>query len=149
MQITDDMAKEERQVCWEMVIEEWSSSGLTKMEYCQKNDIPVSTFNYWYNKISNSNNVCAHCGKRIPPNQQIVDHAIPVILGGGNDPRNLMPLCKKCNKDKASGEIIPSTYYKYASPYALEELQSYIFEWKLAHTRSDGTMTVERFGIME
>ena len=53
MQITDDMTKEERQVYWEMVIEEWSSSGLTKTEYCQKNDIPVSTFNYWYNKISN------------------------------------------------------------------------------------------------
>lgn len=98
---------------------------------------------------SKSNNLCAHCGKRTPPNQQTVDHVIPVILGGGNDSRNLMPLCVHCNKSRASGEIIPETYYKYASQWALEDLQSYIFEWKLAHTRSDGTMTVDRYGIQE
>ena len=96
-----------------------------------------------------SSGVCAHCGKRPQESEKTVDHAIPVILGGGNDPRNLMPLCKKCNKDKASGEIIPETYYRYASTFALDDLRSYLFEWKLAHTRSDGTMTVDRYGIQE
>ena len=98
---------------------------------------------------SKSNNLCAHCGKRTSPNQQTVDHVIPVILGGGNDSRNLMPLCYRCNKARASGDIIPETYYRYASPYALEELRSYIFEWKLQHTCADGNLTVDRYGIRD
>ena len=31
----------------------------------------------------------------------------------------------------------------------MEELRSYIFEWKMNHTTAAGTMTVERFGIIE
>lgn len=96
-----------------------------------------------------SNNLCAHCGKKVPPTQQTVDHVIPTILGGGNDPRNLMPLCYKCNKSKASGEIIPETYYKFAQQWALDELNDYILSWKLDHTTAAGTMTVDRFGIQE
>ena len=49
----------------------------------------------------------------------------------------------------ASGEIIPETYYKYASPWALDELWSYIREWKAAHTTAAGTLTVDRYGIIE
>ena len=96
-----------------------------------------------------SNGVCAHCGKPSTGSDRTVDHVIPQILGGGNDPRNLMPLCRHCNSSRASGEIIPETYYKYAAPWALEELREYITEWKIAHTRGDGTMTVERYGVIE
>lgn len=104
----------------------------------------------WRKEIwKKSGGVCAHCGKQTPPNQQTVDHAIPQILGGGNDPRNLMPLCKACNKSRASGEIIPETYYCYAKRWALDDLQEYIRQWKIQHTRADGTVTVERFGIIE
>lgn len=104
----------------------------------------------WRNAIwAKSGNLCAHCGRRPQENEKTVDHVIPQILGGGNDPRNLMPLCRHCNSSRASGEIIPETYYKYAQSWALEELKGYIFEWKLAHTTAAGTMTVERFGIQE
>ncbi len=96
-----------------------------------------------------TNGVCAHCGKPSSGSDQTIDHVIPQIFGGGDDQRNLMPLCVHCNKSRASGEIIPETYYRYASQYALDDLRSYIFEWKLAHTRSDGTMTVDRYGIQE
>jgi len=104
----------------------------------------------WRKQIwAKSNNVCAHCGKSTPPASRTVDHVIPQILGGGNDQRNLMPLCQSCNKSRASGEIIPETYYRYASAWALEELREYITEWKMAHTRGDGTLTVERYGVIE
>ena len=49
----------------------------------------------------------------------------------------------------ASGEIIPDTYYRYASPWALNELWNYIREWKAAHTTAAGTLTVDRYGIIE
>ena len=96
-----------------------------------------------------SNGACSHCGKKVSFQQQTIDHVIPQAFGGTNDQRNLMPLCQSCNKSRASGEIIPETYYKYAAPWALEELREYIREWKIAHTRGDGTMTVERYGVIE
>ena len=96
-----------------------------------------------------SNGICAHCGKPSTGSDRTVDHVIPKILGGGNDPRNLMPLCKHCNSSRASGEIIPETYYRYAAPWAMGELRSYILEWKMNHTTAAETMTVERYGIIE
>ena len=96
-----------------------------------------------------SNNLCSHCGKAVSFPQQTIDHVIPQTLGGTNDSRNLMPLCLTCNRNRASGEIIPDTYYKYASPWAIDELWSYIREWKAAHTTAAGTLTVDRYGIIE
>ncbi len=49
---TDDMTREERLEYWGMVVDEFHQSGLTKTEHCQKNDIAVSTFNYWDNKLN-------------------------------------------------------------------------------------------------
>ena len=97
-----------------------------------------------------SGGVCSHCGRKVASEKErTIDHVIPKILGGGNDSRNLMPLCAHCNKSRASGEIIPETYYRYAQQWAMEELRSYILEWKLSHTTAAGTMTVDRFGIIE
>lgn len=88
-------------------------------------------------------------GKLATGEDRTVDHVIPQILGGGNDPRNLMPLCRHCNSSRASGEIVPDTYYRYASPWALDELWAYIREWKAEHTTTAGNMTVERYGIID
>ena len=96
-----------------------------------------------------SNGLCAHCGRAVSFKNQTIDHVVPQAFGGGNDSRNLMPLCQSCNKSRASGEIIPETYYRYAAPWALEELREYIVEWKIAHTRGDGTLTVDRYGVIE
>lgn len=48
---TDDMTKEERAEYWEMVMEDFSGSSKTKIDYCKENEIPVSTFNYWVNRL--------------------------------------------------------------------------------------------------
>jgi len=34
-----------------MVLGEFKDKGISKSEYCKANDIPVSTFNYWEDKI--------------------------------------------------------------------------------------------------
>ena len=110
----------------------------------------MPTIKNWRKTIwAKSNNLCAHCGKRTPPNQQTVDHVIPIILGGGNDSRNLMPLCNHCNRSRASGEINPLTYYRYATNMAKEETMEYIRQWKLEHTNANGDLMVERFGVIE
>ncbi len=51
MALTENMSREERQEYWELVISEFSESGLTKTDYCKNNEIPVSTFNYWENRL--------------------------------------------------------------------------------------------------
>ena len=48
---TDDMTKEERAEYWEMVMEDFAVSNKTKTEYCKGNEIPLSTFNYWVNRL--------------------------------------------------------------------------------------------------
>lgn len=48
---TDDMTKEERAEYWEMVMEDFAGSSKTKIDYCKENEIPVSTFNYWVNRL--------------------------------------------------------------------------------------------------
>lgn len=96
-----------------------------------------------------SNGVCAHCGKTVPGEKKTIDHVIPQFYDGGDDIRNLMPLCYKCNQDRASGNIVPQTYYKYANDLAIQELLTYIEEWKKRHTNSAGEIVTYdgRYGI--
>ena len=60
-----------------------------------------------------SNGVCAHCGNKLYGGRnQTIDHVLPRSRGGGFDQRNLMPLCRKCNKLKMSELIDIKEYYK-------------------------------------
>ncbi|SFQ51731.1 hypothetical protein SAMN02910358_02607 [Lachnospiraceae bacterium XBB1006] len=49
---TENLTKEERAEYWQMVLDEFQDSGLTKTAYCQENEISVSTFNYWENRFT-------------------------------------------------------------------------------------------------
>lgn len=49
------MTKEEKYEYWRMVMEEYESKGISKSDYCKQNDIPISTFNYWLDKLDASN----------------------------------------------------------------------------------------------
>ena len=49
---TDDMTKEEREEYWEMVIDDFKASGLTRSEYSKKNGIPVPTIDYWKKRVN-------------------------------------------------------------------------------------------------
>ena len=45
--------------------------------------------------------ICWYCGKRLNPFSDFhVDHVIPVAMGGGDDPENLVPSCTDCNVRK-------------------------------------------------
>lgn len=47
-------------------------------------------------RIAECNNQCVYCGA---PYSHL-DHAIPVVLGGGDDLWNLLPTCATCNLSK-------------------------------------------------
>lgn len=45
---------------------------------------------------------CRYCGAKAPDVALTVDHVIPVALGGGDDPTNLITACQPCNAGKSS-----------------------------------------------
>ena len=83
-----------------------------------------------------SNGRCAHCGKETK-RSRTVDHYIPKSRGGGYDRRNLAPLCKTCNRERGSQEVIPREYYKYLSEWALDELEEYEREFNEKYKRKE------------
>ena len=87
-----------------------------------------------------SNGLCAHCGKQTAPSQQTIDHVIPQSIGGTDDMQNLMPLCKYCNGSRESKKVNIGEYYKYASPFAIMDAESYVADWRLLHRTSSGDM---------
>lgn len=45
---------------------------------------------------------CRYCGAKAPDVTLTVDHVIPVALGGGDEPNNLVTACADCNSGKSS-----------------------------------------------
>ena len=78
--------------------------------------------------------VCAHCGKRTNGVNKTVDHVVPRALGGTFDQRNLMPLCRSCNRNRGSNEINVREFYPYASKSAINGCLAYILQFKSEHT---------------
>ena len=78
-----------------------------------------------YDVWDKTRGVCAHCGNPANGVNMTIDHFVPRSLGGTFDRRNLMPLCKDCNKERKSDYIDPRKYYKYASEEAIKDCYKY------------------------
>ena len=63
--------------------------------------------------LTKTDGVCAHCGKEISFEKTTIEHFVPKYRGGGDDERNLLPLCKNCNKQKGSRVVDAKEYYPY------------------------------------
>lgn len=46
------------------------------------------------------NRACFYCGRSIGADAFVLDHVIPVVLGGGNSHRNIVTSCHECNSIK-------------------------------------------------
>jgi hypothetical protein len=55
-----------------------------------------------YEILKRDNHACKYCGGTAPDVVLTVDHVVPVALGGGDDPANLVAACKDCNAGKSS-----------------------------------------------
>jgi hypothetical protein len=52
--------------------------------------------------LRRDNHACRYCGRSAPSVKLTVDHVIPVALGGGDEPTNLITACADCNGGKSS-----------------------------------------------
>lgn len=55
-----------------------------------------------YEVLRRDNHTCRYCGGTAPDVVLTVDHVVPVALGGGDGPENLVTACKDCNAGKSS-----------------------------------------------
>ena len=80
--------------------------------------------------LSKSKGVCSHCGLPLAIWENFsIDHAIPISNGGTNDIRNLVPLCKECNKNKMAIIYDIDVYYRHLTKGSLKELRKYYDEY--------------------
>lgn len=52
--------------------------------------------------LRRDNHACRYCGAKAPDVELVVDHVVPITLGGTNDPENLTAACQPCNNGKGS-----------------------------------------------
>lgn len=52
--------------------------------------------------LRRDNHACRYCGATAPDARLTIDHVVPVVLGGSDDPSNLVSACRDCNAGKAS-----------------------------------------------
>lgn len=70
--------------------------------------------------------VCAKCGREVDSDKRTIDHFIPKYHGGTDDIRNLIPLCKACNKAKGSRIMDLDE----CCPYMLDDYKDFLEEYK-------------------
>ncbi|CCW14628.1 HNH endonuclease [Rhodococcus aetherivorans] len=55
-----------------------------------------------YEILRRDNHSCRYCGATAPGVKLTVDHVIPQVLGGSNEPSNLVTACSDCNNGKSA-----------------------------------------------
>ena len=55
-----------------------------------------------YEVLRRDNHACRYCGAAAPDVKLVVDHVVPVALGGSDEPNNLVAACSDCNSGKSS-----------------------------------------------
>ncbi|WP_022770192.1 HNH endonuclease [Butyrivibrio sp. NC2007] len=80
--------------------------------------------------LEKTGGVCARCGKPVPQEKVTIDHFVPKYRGGDDDDRNLLPLCKNCNKQKGSRVVTTEEYYPYLKDTYRLMADEYKAEWE-------------------
>lgn len=62
--------------------------------------------------MARDGNRCVYCGSE---ENLVLDHLIPLLKGGDNEPCNLVAACRKCNSGKA-GNTIEESGYSFLNP---------------------------------
>ncbi len=80
--------------------------------------------------LGKTDGVCARCGRPIPFEKATIEHFVPKYRGGTDDERNLLPLCKNCNKQKGSRIVAVEEYYPYLNCVFCASANEYKAEWE-------------------
>ncbi len=81
--------------------------------------------------LEKTGGLCASCGRVLEDGKVTIDHYIPKFHGGTDDERNLLPLCKGCNKRKGSRLVRVEEQYPYLRAVYYGEADEYRAEWEV------------------
>ena len=79
--------------------------------------------------LEKTGGVCAVCGRVLEQEKVTIEHYIPKYHGGTDDERNLLPLCKSCNKRKGSRMVLAQEHYPFLQKNYYCEVNDYRTEW--------------------
>jgi hypothetical protein len=86
--------------------------------------------------------ICQYCGAHPPHAVLHVDHIVPVVEGGDNDPTNLVTACDKCNLGKGPRSLtsVPESLKDKAARVSESEaqLRGYYKVMQAARDRREG-----------
>lgn len=80
--------------------------------------------------LRKTDGVCAHCGRSVTLEKTTIEHYIPKYRGGTDDERNLLPLCKNCNKLKGSRVVVAEEFYPFLKREYCMEADKYKSDWE-------------------
>ncbi len=86
--------------------------------------------------LEKTGGVCATCGRPLEYGKVTIEHYIPKYHGGTDDERNLLPLCKNCNKSKGSRIVMAEEHYPYLQAIFFGAANEYRTEWEKNYKRS-------------
>ena len=82
--------------------------------------------------LEKTGGVCAVCGRSLEFSKVTIEHYIPKYHGGTDDERNLLPLCRNCNKSKGSRLVQAKEHYPYLKSDYVMETEQYEREYQSA-----------------
>lgn len=80
--------------------------------------------------LMRSKSRCACCGKKLTTKTMTMDHIIPLLRGGKNEPENLVALCETCNKQKGNMLYLPYGFYTaITNSGEMNAMERYVENW--------------------
>jgi len=77
--------------------------------------------------------LCRLCGRKITKAKHLtIDHKIPLFHGGTDNPKNLQPAHKNCNKDRGSNFLEENAYYSFVENTDVLEIK-FVDNYKTHH----------------
>jgi len=77
--------------------------------------------------LRRDNHACRYCGGAAPDVKLVVDHVVPVALGGADEPSNLVTACEPCNSGKSATP---------ADAAVVDDVQADALRWAAAMRRA-------------
>lgn len=87
-----------------------------------------------YEILRRDNYACRYCGNAAPVAKLTVDHVTPVVLGGTDEPANLVTACVDCNAGKSSSN---------PDDPLVEDVSSDALRWAAAIAEASNLMLLE------
>ena len=81
----------------------------------------------WAQTIIDFDLSCVYCGEKLRLDRIVVEHFMPITLGGGTTANNCVPSCFTCNASKSNTDpLCKDTQFWFAHQEKIPEIKKYL-----------------------